>query len=241
MNEVVASEALRHAERVLDTENRLWILGLSHITESRRHHVPFLDEVEQVFDLCRSAMDFPAGPVAFEPGGWEEVEFADHRGLVLCPPDAPHLQMRISLGREGVVGVALTRSGQFDGLQEPRAVLLTDIESVMADLYSVTLTVALTAGQVCPIDMTFLIPARGPGQAPMYYRSDSETGELALLRRDNKAFTRIGHRYEITSQTSPEHVDQDLVALATRMARQIGANGPELVLNRRPATTILQR
>lgn len=238
MNEVVAAEALQHAEQVLDTENRLWILGLSHITRSSWHQAPFHDEVEQIFDLCHSAMDFPAGPVAFRPGGWQKVEFADFRGVVLCPPDAPHLQMRIGLGREGVVGVALTRGGQLDGLNEPRAVLLTDIESVMADLYSVTLTVALTAGQICPIDMTFLIPEAGPGQAPIYYAPDPDTGELVLLRRDKKPFKRIHHRYEITSRTSPEHVDDDLVALATRMARQIGAKSPQLVLNRRPVATI---
>lgn len=240
MNEVVAQAALEYAEAMLDTQERLWIVGVSHITAASSYHAPFVGEAEQIFDLCRSAMDFPACPIEFRPGSWEEVDTQDYRGISLSPPDAPHLQLRIVLGREGVVGVGLTRSGRFDTCEEPRAVLLADIEAVMADLYSVTLTVALTAGLICPIDMMFFIPEAGPGKAPIYYARKPDSAELALLRRDNKPFKRIDHRYEITPETTPDEADSDLVALARLMARQIGAKAPELVLNRRPVASILR-
>ena len=233
MNEVVTAAALARAKKTLDTDKRLWILGFSHITQSHWHRAPHLDEVAQIFDLCRSSMDFPAGPVPCLPGMWQEVAIGDYRGAVLTAPGAPHLQLRIGLGREGVVGVAFSRSGYIGGRYDPRAALLTDIEAVMADLYSVTLAVALTAGQICPIDMTFLIPEHGPGLAPVYYEPDAHTGEPVLLRRSRKPFRRINHRYEICDLTSPRHVDRDLISLSTRMARQIGASGPHLVLNRR--------
>lgn len=123
-------------------------------------------------------------------------------------------------------------------MDDPSAALLTDLEAVLADLYSVTLTVALTAGRSCPIDMRLLIPENGPGAKPTYYAPDEQTGELVPIRRPKKPFTPIDHRYEITAETTPERVDEDLVALATGMAKQIGARAPYLVTHRRPLATI---
>ena len=238
MDDVVAASALAGADEALDTDARLWILGLAHITELNARNPPLVDEIEQVLDLCRSSMDFPAGPVRYHAQGWELIEAETFRALVLTPPEAPHLQLRIALGRDGVVGVAMTRSGRADGVDDPSAALLTDLEAVLADLYSVTLTVALTVGRRCPIDMRLLIPENGPGATPTYYAPDDQTGELVPLRRNKKPFKPIDHRYEITAETTPEQVDEDLVALATAMAKQIGARAPYLVTHRRPLATI---
>lgn len=228
----VIEAALAGAMAALDVQERVWAVGVAHLVDIPEIREFSDEEVKLVIDLAQELADFPSGPVGYLPGGADRTTEEDYRLITLTHPGAPHLQMKIGLGIAGFVAVGLNRSGHFGGGENlPSGVLLSDVESVMADVFTLSMTAAIQMGYFGPIDMAFAISPEGPGATPAFYALDGATGEPALTRTFDTPLPVVPHRTELSVEVTAESVLADLSELATRFAHMVGS-APQLVDNR---------
>lgn len=223
--------ALGGAMDQLDTENRVWLLGLGHLTTIPPVREFSEAEVRQVIAMSREFSEFPTGPVRYSQGGYHEhLEPFGYRMVTLSPPSAPHLEMKFGLGIAGFVAVGLTRSGHLDnGDVEPAAVLLSDFESVMADTYTLAVASALLLGYTGTVDVMFTVSAEGPGRMPQFFHLDDETGELRRAPSRIGPMEPVRHQFDLSPETTGKDVHLDLYGIARQLADEVGAGDAQLV------------
>lgn len=170
--------ALDGAAEALDPAVRPWILGVAHLVDTSPEQEAFDPAtIESVLDLASRTVQFPSGPVGFVAGGYESRPEPDFQLVTLSSAKAPHLELKIGLGIAGFVAVGLTRSDVFDdGVTRPAGALLTDMESVIADTYTLSIASALQLGYVGPIDYGFTVAYDGQGRGLTLYTLDEATG-----------------------------------------------------------------
>lgn len=230
MSHDTMSAAALAGEDTLDASERIWLVGLAHLSDAPSSPRPSSAEVEELLGMAQRLTQFPAGPVAYVPGGFEQTATEDYRLVQLVVPAQPHLRMLVGVGADGFIGVALTRSGvAADGSQRPHAVLVADAESVLADTYTLAVTSAVRLGYRGPIDVRFAVSGAGPGSRPEFFAIDPESGALVRTTARTTPLPPLRHRLEFTDSSTAAALHDDLVALAHRFAQGVGASGPQLV------------
>lgn len=212
-----------------DTAQRGWIIGVAHLV-----CVPFetsLDEhaVQSVLRVASATVEFPSGPVSFIPAGYEQHPKDDYRLIKLAGASAPHLEMHIGVGIAGFVAVGFTRSDVFDdGSLIPGGVLLTDIESVIADTYTLSVATAVELGYTGDINFVFLIADDRPEVTPQFFTLDEDTGTPIRVPDPAEPFRAVRGQVTFTAETTPQSAHQDIYRMATDVTRQFDTV-PQLV------------
>lgn len=230
MTHSVIDVALDGARAALDTDERIWLIGIGRLVGVPPTREFSAEEVAGIVSLTQHTSGFPTGPFGYIPEGFRQELTSEYRYVSLVSPSAPHLQMQLGLGHGGFAAAALTRSGTFDdGAYMPSAVLLTDMESIMADVYSLAITTAVYVGYIGPVEMGFVVSNDGPGATPDFFALDEDSGELTCTAAFDRPLEPLYHRYEFTEDSTAASVHDDLIAVATRFAARIGVDGPQLV------------
>lgn len=241
MTDDVIEAALAGAKAALDIQDRLWVIGVARLADIPEIREFSEAEVREVIDLARETSDFPSGPAGYLPDGVTQELEEDYRLVSLAHPDAPHLQMKLGLGIAGFVAIGLTRTGNFgSGIVDPSGVLISDVESVMADVYTLALTAAVLLGYFGPIDMAFTLSDVGPGAQPSFYALDETTGRPVRTFSLSAPMEVIEDSTALTSESTNETLLADLLALVARFTATIDS-APQLMESRFAGSTIRDR
>lgn len=230
MTDEILTAARAGAIAALDTGRRPWIVGIAHLTGVPLDAGEFSREaVESVIEIATSTVDFPAGPVGYIPSGFVLDYNADYQLIRVVGDGAPHLEMQLGLGIAGFVAVGLTRSDLLDdGTAEPGAVVLSDIESVVADTFVLAIGAALELDYTGDIDYLFSVIDSRADVEPTYFAIDEESGELRRVDTQGRRFEDVESRAAFTAQTQPRDVHMDIIAVGSQIALQFGTE-PQLV------------
>lgn len=230
MTEDVLTGAIEGARAALDTEVRLWMIGVAHLVDVPEVREFSADEVNSVIDLAMQHTQFPNGPVGSLLDGFSQTLNPEYRLITLHSDAAPHLEMQLGLGISGYVAVGLTRSGDFGGgVRHPSGVLLSDFESVLADTYSLAVGAAVHLNYLGPIEMVFDVAYDAPQQPLAFFALDEATGELMCISEGVDDFPELRHRLVLSASSTPYSLHQDLNELGQRFVDQVGWDGPQLV------------
>lgn len=230
MTEDVLTGAIEGAKAALDTDERLWIVGVAHLVDVPEVREFTADEVNSVIDLAMKHTQFPNGPVGSLVDGFTQTSNPDYRLITLRSDAAPHLEMQLGLGISGYVAVGLTCSGNVgDGVVHPAGVFLSDFESVLADTYSLAVAAAVQLRYLGPIEMVFDLAYDAPQQPFAFYALDEDTGRTICVRDGVSEFSELRHRLLLSASSTPYSLHQDLNALGQRFVDQVGWDGPQLV------------
>lgn len=225
----VIDAALAGAKAALDIQERAWVIGVAHLVDIPEIREFSEGETQLIIDLARELADFPSGPVGYLPFDLEQELEEDYRLITLTHPSAPHVEMKIGLGIAGFVAVGLTRGGYLGSADlVPSGLLVSDVESVMADVYTLTMTAAVHLGYLGPIDMAFVVSEEGPGAAPVFYVVDEASGAPTPAHALEVPLDVVTHRTELTPETTAPDILNDLAALAARFTATVGSD-PQLV------------
>lgn len=243
--------ALQGATAALDCAERIWLVGLARLTEVPETREVASEEVQQVIAMCQEMGTFPSGPVGYLPDGYRVDSGDGYRSVSLSSESAPHLEMKLGIGQAGFVALGLTRTGRFDrGYELPSGVLITDMESVMADVYILAIATTALLGHLGRVDMVFAVSGDGPGRTPSFYALDEDDGSMVCTGQLSSPLPPLRHSFELTPDTGAESIHLDLYAVARRFAQSVGAADAQLVTQSlgdqeayrdNPLTTAFQR
>ncbi|WP_168582465.1 hypothetical protein [Gephyromycinifex aptenodytis] len=230
MSTDVLDEALVGAAAAVDVHNRIWILGVGRLVEAYDAPEFSEDDLRQILSVAADSVVFPSGPVRYLPQGYQQQVQPEYRLITYSSPQAPHLQMTLGLGASGFAAVALTRSGVLPTHEhDPCAVLLTDLESILADTFTLSVTTAAYTGYFGPIEMAFAVSGDGPGSTPNVYTVDGESGELICAARFDNPLPPLYHGSELTADSTIESLYTELLDVAAQAAQLIGVDEPQLL------------
>ena len=221
--------AIESASDVLDTQQRTWLLGVAHMTDYPSSGEFSEEAVRRVIDIAMSTVQFPSGPIDFIPAGFTQTLNPDFQMITLAGETAPHLELKIGFGIAGVVAVGLTRSDTLDsGATHPGAVVLTDLESVLADTVTLALGSALELAYTGPIDFRFAVAQRRADVEVTFFAIDEDSARLQECPDCGPDFDPVGGRLLFTDQTTPRQVHKFIYDMACDASRQFGVV-PQLV------------
>lgn len=217
----------------LDAERRVWLVGVAHLADVPEIREMAPGEVTEIIHVANTTVDFPSGPVGFVDGGFTVEDNPDYALLTLASASAPHLELKLGLGMAGFVAVGLTRTDVLDdGSHWPGAVLLSDVESVLADIVQLGIAAALRIGYWGPINLLIKVADRRPEASLSVLTVDEETGRAVLLRElpSGESPTVLG-TMSYTAESTPRSVHAELRAVAEQLATQFGAPEPQLIVS----------
>lgn len=221
----ILTVAVASASDALDTQRRPWLLGVAHLVDHPLSGEFSEESVQSVIDIAMATVQSPSGPVDFIPSVFAQTLNTDYRMITLAGDAAPHLELKIGFGIAGVVAVGLTRSDVLDdGSTRPGAVVLTDLESVLAD------TVTLAIGSAIELGYTRATPAPSTSGSRSRTTATTSSSRASASRRtaarcsraDGSAFEPVGGRLRFTMQTTPRQVHEFLYDLAVDASGQLG-------------------
>lgn len=230
MTDEILTAALDGAVAALDTARRPWIVGIAHLVDVPLDAGEFSrSSVESVIEIATATVDFPSGPISYIPSGYVLDYNADYQLIRVVGEGAPHLEMQLGLGIAGFVAVGLTRSDVLDdGTQQAGAVVLSDVESVVADTFVLAVGAALELDYSGDIDYLVAVVDSRADVEPAYFAIDEESGALRRVDMQGRRFEAVDSRATFGPQTQPRDVHEDIAALGARVASQFGTE-PQLV------------
>lgn len=210
----------------LDTQTRAWVVGIGLLgTPGQRPSVG----VQRVLDAAQARGTFPSGPFAVAPGV-AHVEVSDDGRIADAHTDLGRdrpFQGHAFVG-DGVVAVALTRSGMLDdGSSEPSHVMLSDVESVFVDAVELVEAYAAELGHRDDATVLVGIGCDVPGR-PLELRVYDELGGDNL--RPAAGYTRFDPiRVTYHSPLSDDELETLRWDTAVRIAHAFGVFLPQMV------------
>lgn len=216
------SVAMDSAISKLDPD-RVWLVGVVRLVDTPAEVDFTVEQAEQVIDIARLTTQFPSGPFDFIPGGYTLVSNPDHRIVTLRSDDVAHLEASFGFGPAGIVATAFSRGDVLDdGSTVPGAVVLTDLESVVADTVIIGCAAAVALGYVG--EMEAMIGIGAPeGKELTFLAIDETHGGLTTVGHDVEEFRPVRDTFHFTLETAAPEAHAFLLGLGTEAAAQLGA------------------
>ncbi|MDO5627167.1 MAG: hypothetical protein Q4G43_02490 [Mobilicoccus sp.] len=213
--------AMDSALEQLDPD-RIWLMGIVRLNDTPLDVDFTAEQAVEVIDLARVTTQFPSGPFDFIPGGYTLVNNPDHRIATLHSDEVPHLEASFGFGPGGIMATGFSRGDILDdGTPAPGAVVLTDLESVIADTVVLGCAAAVTLGYTGPMEAMIGIGAPD-GATLTYLEVDDMQGGLVALDRDVEEFRPVRGTFAFTLESVARDAHVFLLELSTQAAAQLG-------------------
>lgn len=225
VNDDILAASLPLAAGLLDITRRTWIIDIANLVDVSLE-APALSEqqVRTVIEITSATAEFPSGPITYAGSGYDVRMEESHREVTLAGSQgAPNLEMKLGLGEGGFIAVALTRSDVFDDRSEHvGGVPLADIESVIADTFTLAIGTSLGQNYFGPINFAFGIYDDRPGVDLVGYVIDDDTGAL-VPAPIQEGFRLVTGSTRFDETMTPQSAHEDVHRMAAEALAQFGA------------------
>ncbi|MEP7160915.1 MAG: hypothetical protein ABI746_07410 [Dermatophilaceae bacterium] len=212
----------------LDVHTRAWVIGVGRLTSLQRSF-----ERAELRPVVGSAFDsgaFPSGPFPFTPG-LARFATVDRRQEAVAQFDLDaqrRFEYRVGIGGQGLLSVALTRSGCLDdGTAQPSHVMLSDVESVLSDTIVLLECMAGELDDTGPRRLMIGVASDVPGEDVELRAFDEDGGDTLRPAAGYNEFPPIVVEYP--GRLDPDETDRLLWETALSISLAFGVFVPQMV------------
>ncbi len=212
----------------LDVETRAWVIGVGRLTRVRGGSEPA--ELRPVVGSAFDSGAFPAGPFPFTPGLAQFATFGSRQEAVaqFDLEAQRRFEYRVGIGAQGLLSVALTRSGCLDDdTARPSHVMLSDVESVLSDTIVLLECLADELDHTGPRHLMIGIASDVPGEDLELRAFDEDGGDALRPAAGYNAFAPVVVEYP--GRLDAEEAERLLWETALSISLAFGVFVPQMV------------